>query len=190
MSYSNPLPVDKVTGYSQWETASAPPVSPAGTARIYFNGTKLQVSENGGAYTDLVSGGGGGGAFSIKTVNYPGAAAQIPAVDFTPGTILLAKLAQGPSGASLPPRASLPDGATIIVRDDSNPPAFGNMVNSDGTQFYGAPAQPGSGTSVPGPYNAYEFRVANMAVMFTLNKSLPGWEASLTLNPANVYGGS
>lgn len=42
-------------------TASAPAVSAAGTGRMYFDSTlnKFQISENGGAYADIGSGGGG-----------------------------------------------------------------------------------------------------------------------------------
>lgn len=49
---------------------SAPSVSPAGQGRIYFDSTSntFKVSENGGAYVDLV-GGGGGGIGGSGTVN-------------------------------------------------------------------------------------------------------------------------
>ena len=42
-------------GWARWRTAGAtPPVSVAGETRIYFDGTKLKISENGGAYVNLV----------------------------------------------------------------------------------------------------------------------------------------
>jgi hypothetical protein len=60
MSYSTSLQVNSTSGYSEWFTKSpAPGLSPSGQARIYFDGTNLKVSENGGAYVNLVGGGGG-----------------------------------------------------------------------------------------------------------------------------------
>jgi hypothetical protein len=46
--------------------AAAPPLSPAGSARMYFDTAagKLKVSESGAAYVDVVGGGGGGGGWT------------------------------------------------------------------------------------------------------------------------------
>lgn len=64
------------TGSFDMAGISAPALSPAGEGRIYFDSTanKFKVSENNGAYTDLVSGGGTpGGATTNVQFNNAGA---------------------------------------------------------------------------------------------------------------------
>jgi hypothetical protein len=68
MSYENSLAVNSTSGFSEWRTASAPAVSPAGQSRIYFDGVNLKVSENGGAFANLTGGGGAGGWTDDGTV--------------------------------------------------------------------------------------------------------------------------
>lgn len=70
---------------SQWNgLTSTPALSPAGTARIYFDEAegKLKCSEDGGAYEDCVGGGSGGGGGSTVT-------AQIDDVTQMSGTITI-----------------------------------------------------------------------------------------------------
>lgn len=53
-------------GWARWRTSGAvPPVSAAGEARIYFDGTKFKVSENGGAYVNLLPVGAAGTVTSV-----------------------------------------------------------------------------------------------------------------------------
>src|SRR3990172_9458713 len=47
--------------------SAVPPLAPAGRGRIFFNGTKFRVSEDSGAFVDLV-GGGGGGTGTVKEI--------------------------------------------------------------------------------------------------------------------------
>jgi len=64
-------------GAQQWSgLGSVPALSGAGNGRIYFDTTlnKFRVSENGGAYGDLVGGGGGGGTLN-DAYNFGGAGA-------------------------------------------------------------------------------------------------------------------
>lgn len=55
---------------SQWNAIAAPSISDTGTARIYYDSllNKLQVSQNGGAYSDLGSGGSGGAPTDAKYI--------------------------------------------------------------------------------------------------------------------------
>ncbi len=50
-------PPADVTQLLEWTGTAAPAVSPSGTARIYFDSAtnKLRISENGGAYVDLIA---------------------------------------------------------------------------------------------------------------------------------------
>lgn len=65
MGLANDFDVIIARDFVEWRTSAAPPVSPAGFARLYFDGTTLLASENGGAYGSV---GGGGGASLSATL--------------------------------------------------------------------------------------------------------------------------
>jgi hypothetical protein len=62
----------KLTNYLDFDGVSQPALSPTGDARIYFDGTDLYVSKDGGAYELLGSGaaGGGGGGDGTYTEDF------------------------------------------------------------------------------------------------------------------------
>jgi hypothetical protein len=60
-------------GWLRWRTSAATPtVSAAGEARLYFDGTVMKISQNGGAYTNLVATGGGSGTVTSVGLSLTG----------------------------------------------------------------------------------------------------------------------
>lgn len=149
MGYSNSLLVNSTRGFAEWLTATpAPSVSPAGRARVYFDGTSLKVSENGGSYVNLTatlqgaytSGGAGGGAVSLTlsggplAITNPAATAQT-AFTVTQGTV--GQIAGQFSG-----------GSVVVGAFASAPtPAAGDLGGGNGTNDYLLSPTAGTGTT-------------------------------------------
>ena len=129
--------------------------------------------------TKIAPTGGGGGGLSFDFKSYA-ANSSIPASDVTPGKVLVARVGAGGASAGtiqMPLIVTLADGTAIIVRDDGSPGGpLGIRADGDSTPFFGGQADPLSGTSTPGPFASYQFKVPNAAVMFALNKAVPRWE--------------
>jgi hypothetical protein len=128
----------------QFETASpAPGVSPSGEARIYFDGTNLKVSQNGGAYVNLITtstlqsvytaGGAGGGAVTLTSSGGPLALTN-PNGAAQPGI----RVTQNNAGSLA---AQFTGGSVSCIGSAANSERFGAAATADiGSSVFGANA--------------------------------------------------
>ncbi len=127
-----------LNGAQTFRGMAAPAVSPAGQGRMYFDTTanKFKVSQNGGAYADLVGGGSGGAISSLSDVVLTSVAdSDILRYDSTSSKWKNVSLGAALSGTSATTtmEANFPD---AIVCTTGSIKQYMNANHSDGTNLY------------------------------------------------------